>query len=660
MPYPAPELPTLSSEDRSWLWTLFVCGAASNSARALVAIHKLCERVQPYRVELRIEDISRNPAAALEAGVLAVPCLVCSPPPQLRDADQESSGCEALQRRIDQLEAALTAITNGCTDVLLVGANGPAGTYARFFLPQGAREPYRDIVEQMADGIGTLSADGRLLFANPRLAALLDRPAETLLGRPLADRIHPSQRASLLRLCRVNPGRSERAEFELQHDQGGPVRVLAEVSGLKGAGIASHCLTLTDLSDLTSPAQSRADEGHRDRLLAEIVSAFLMETDGDRQVAWVSASVQSVLGWRPQELLGTCLNSLLHPEETLEGDPAFWQRQPLLRLRTKQGVYRWLRLCSWPHRGEGRIPCRWLIAFQDAGELVGQQQSRDFDQDLLADVLMTPSGPQIVLRAVRLPDGGVADFICTAANPAAYRRYGLAPPALVGRRLHQAFSAHVAVIVHALCQQALQSDQAMACGEIAEPSGANAEERRSRLRVVRVGDVLSCCWEGVEAGKLRCQKIPPPLELVSPTQLIETLSRRHPPGSRQTRPLAFALCDLRNFRVIHESHGAESAARVLEVIESRVRQILQEDAIVVRIREDQLLIAFDGMDNQEQAAVVAESIRVVISLPLPIPEGSPRIVPSVSIRLQQPGECMKALLRRVVEDGIPVRRVNRS
>jgi PAS domain-containing protein len=40
----------------------------------------------------------------------------------------------------------------------------------------GADEPYRAIVEQMAEGVGTLSTDGQLLFVNPRLAALLDRP----------------------------------------------------------------------------------------------------------------------------------------------------------------------------------------------------------------------------------------------------------------------------------------------------------------------------------------------------------------------------------------------------------------------------------------------------------------------------------------------------
>jgi PAS domain S-box-containing protein len=548
----------------------------------VAAIHHLCETVQSERVKLRIEDIRINPDAARKAGVLAVPCLVCSPPPQRQPATRETSNCEALQRRIDQLEAALFAITNGSTDVLLVGANGPAGSCSGFFLPMGADQPYRDIVEQMADGVGTLSTDGQLLFANPRLAALLDRPAETLLGRPLAELIPASQRDCLERLRRVSAGRSERAEFELQADQGDPVRVLAVLTGLKGAGIATHCLTLTDLSDLTPPVIPGADEEHRDRLLAETVSAFLMETDAERHVTWAS--------------------------------------------------------------GEGPIPCRWLTAFQDAGEPVDTQQHRDFD-------------PQIVVRAVRQPGGAVVDFVCAAANAPACRRYGLARTALVGRRLKQAFPAHVAMVLQALCQQALQSEK-IARAEIDELSGTNAEERRSRLHVERVGDVLSCRWEGVESGKLRCQEMPPLLELVSPMQLIEMLSRRHPPGSRQTRPLAFALCDLRNFRVIHENHAAESAERVLEVIESRLRQILKGDAIVVRISDDQLLIAFDGMDNHEQAAAVAESIRVVISLPLPIPEGSPRIVPSVSIRLQQPGECMKALLRRVLDDGIPVPRVN--
>lgn len=55
------------------------------------------------------------------------------------------------------------------------------------------------------------------------------------------------------------------------------------------------------------------------------------------------------------------------------------------------------------------------------------------------------------------------------------------------------------MVLQALCQQALQSEK-FARAEIDELSGTNAEERRSRLHVERVGDVLSCRWEGVEAG----------------------------------------------------------------------------------------------------------------------------------------------------------------
>jgi GGDEF domain-containing protein len=148
------------------------------------------------------------------------------------------------------------------------------------------------------------------------------------------------------------------------------------------------------------------------------------------------------------------------------------------------------------------------------------------------------------------------------------------------------------------------------------------------------------------------QETPPPWEELSSTHLMEKLTRLHPPGHHQTRPLAFSHCHLRNLRLIHEKHGAECAERVLKVIVSRVHHVLQDDAFLVRISLDQLLIAFGGMDNHEQGAVMAESLRVVIALPVPIPEASPRIVPSVSIRLQQPGECVEGLLRAVVTDGM--------
>jgi GGDEF domain-containing protein len=279
-----------------------------------------------------------------------------------------------------------------------------------------------------------------------------------------------------------------------------------------------------------------------------------------------------------------------------------------------------------------------------------EQRKGEINQDRLAEVLMTTSGPQILLRPVRQPDGAITDFLCTAANPAACRRYRLASPALVGQRLQQALPGHVAMLLHALCQQALQSARSMASGELNECSRSTGEEHRSRIRVMRVGELLSCSWGGLDAAVLPLQEISSPLAVLSPILVIEKVAQRHQPGHRQTRPLAVGLCHLRNLKEIQKDQGSSSAERMLQVIASRLRQVLPHDAILARINLDQLLIVFNGMDNQDHATVTAESIQGVIELPLPIPDGSTKINASVAIRIQQPGENKEALICEIMED----------
>jgi PAS domain S-box-containing protein len=315
------------------------------------------------------------------------------------------------------------------------------GGSARFFTPDGADEPYRALVEQMGDGVGILSADGRLLYANPRLAELLDRPGETLLGRPLAELIPPSQRACLDRLHKVSPGWTERAELELVPEEGEPIRVLAAVSGLQGAGIGTHCVILTDLSGLRSPGMAPASDEHR-------------------------------------------------------------------RLR-------WMRFLSRPLQGEGRS-CSWSEA---------------------------------------------------VSHPAA--------PIL--------------------------------------------------------------------------QRLPQPSGLVSRSALVEQLWRHHLPSHRRTQPLALALCYLRDLRSIHEGQGIESANRVLQTIEERVRRVLPNNTIVARVNIDQLLVVLGCMDNHAQAEATAESIRAVLALPLPNQGALIRITAWVDVTLEQPGECVEDLISSALQ-----------
>ncbi len=530
-----------------------------------------------------------------------------------------------------------------------------AGGSARLFTPDGADEPYRALVEQMGDGVGILSGDGRLLYANPRLAELLDRPGETLLGRALAELIPPSQGACLDRLHKVSPGRTERAELELAPDEGEPIRVLAAVSGLQGAGLGTHCVILTDLSGLRAPGMARASDDHRYRLLEDSVMAFGVEIDEQRCMRWVSPSVHALLGWRPQDLLGACLTDLLHPEETFEAKPPTGQHRsqvpPLLRLRARDGADRWMRFLSWPLKGEGRSPCRWMIGFQDMSEVVALQQARAIDQARLAALLMSSSGPHIILDTLRESDATVPDFVCAAANDAACRRYGLTRDELVGRRLLEALPAHAAVGLVALCHRALESDHSMAWAELDEPTGASPEKRRSRIRVDRVGDGLSCSWSEVVSHPAApiLQRLPQPSGLVNRSDLLEQLWRNHPPSHRRTQPLALALCHLHNLRTIHEDQGIESADRVVQAIQERVRQVLPNNTIVARVNVDQLLVVLGCMNNHAQAQATAESIRAVLALSLPHQGALIRITAWVDVTLEQPGECMEDLISSALQ-----------
>lgn len=469
---------------------------------------------------------------------------------------------------------------------------------ARLFTPDGADEPYRALVEQMGDGVGILSGDGRLLYANPRLAELLDRPGETLLGRALAELIPPSQGACLDRLHKVSPGRTERAELELAPDEGEPIHVLAAVSGLQGAGLGTHCVILTDLSGLRAPGMERASDDHRYRLLEDSAMAFGVEIDEQRCMRWVSPSVHALLGWRPQDLLGACLTDLLHPEETLEAKPPTGQHRsqvpPLLRLRARDGADRWMRFLSWPLKGEGRSPCRWMIGFQDMSEVVALQQARAIDQARLAALLMTSSGPHMILDT---------------------------------------------------------PDHSMAWAELDEPTGASPEKRRSRIRVDRVGDGLSCSWSEVVSHSAEpiLQRLPQPSGLVNRSDLLEQLWRHHPPSHRRTQPLALALCHLHNLRTIHEDQGIESADRVVQTIQERVRQVLSNNTIVARVNVDQLLVVLGCMNNHAQAQATAESIRAVLALSLPHQGALIRITGWVDVTLEQPGECMEDLISSALQ-----------
>lgn len=177
----------------------------------------------------------------------------------LSDLDSSSTATadiEQLRQRLEEAEAVLGAIRAGEIDALFV--TGHRG--GRVLELQGAEHDYRLFVEKMGEGAMTLTANGHIYFANPRMATMLDSPREALIGTTLAEHIRePDRPAYRAWLDTESPRPQQRLELQLISLSGSaiPCQIsLTELPPEQKQG--AFCVVATDLS-----VQKRAEDAVR-------------------------------------------------------------------------------------------------------------------------------------------------------------------------------------------------------------------------------------------------------------------------------------------------------------------------------------------------------------------------------------------------------------
>ncbi len=93
-----------------------------------------------------------------------------------------------LRLRLEEAEDILNAIRRGEVDALVV--SGPEGE--KIFTLRGADHAYRTLVETINEGAATLTKDGKIVFANRKMAELLKTPLEKVIGASIQNFIFPS------------------------------------------------------------------------------------------------------------------------------------------------------------------------------------------------------------------------------------------------------------------------------------------------------------------------------------------------------------------------------------------------------------------------------------------------------------------------------------
>src|SRR5688572_23428195 len=121
-----------------------------------------------------------------------------------------------LLARLEQAEETIRAIQQGSVDAFVLKE---LASY-RVRTLEDADRHYRMFVEQMQQGVATLHTDGTIMYCNRRLADLMKRPRDKLVGARLGEFVVREDFAAYEDLLQEGKTASGRGELRLRRADG--------------------------------------------------------------------------------------------------------------------------------------------------------------------------------------------------------------------------------------------------------------------------------------------------------------------------------------------------------------------------------------------------------------------------------------------------------
>lgn len=369
----------------------------------------------------------------------------------------------------------------------------------------------RMLVENSADVVFRCTADGVLEWLSPSVAVNLGWRPEELVGQPFIDLVHPEDTAAV-RFSQRRLGRGRRDSLEARvRTRSGTFRWMS-ITSAPLHGPAGEVIGRTGAwRDIEAEVRARAalrEEEQRYRQLAENATDVVVRVGPDRRVVWVAPSVTESLGWRPDDLVGTQLTELIHPEDAeatrvvrglVLAPRSTGAGELVMRLRNRRGEYRWFSARATPVPLGGDSGGGAVVGFRDVDRLVRAERAAEEGRARMKAALDAQFDPHVVLEPVRDPAGQVVDFVYVEANAAACAASGIGYREQIGSRLLERESAEDGAWLLEACRRVLETGEPLSLNDVTfGDAAARPDGRRYDIRAVRFADHgLSYTWRDV-------------------------------------------------------------------------------------------------------------------------------------------------------------------
>lgn len=368
-------------------------------------------------------------------------------------------------------------------------------------------------IEFSGEAMITSTPDSLITGWNPAATRLFGYTSEEMLGMSSRVLSHPDRAAEIRDvLTRLQAGLPvENLSTERLRKDGTVFPALLTVSPIHdAAGAVVGAVSITrDVTEQVRTETALAEAVRQYRLLAENASDLVVLTSPDRVITWVSPSVTRKLGWTPEDLIGTRLVDLVHPDDAAataalrdavcSGDEI---AQPadgsLLRIRTKGGWYRWMSGDVTAVSDEAGVHIGVVSGLRDVEALVQAREEAQADRAALRATLDSLLDPHVRYDAVRDESGQIVDFRYVDANPAACAYVGLDHEHLVGRRMLDLFPGVLGAGLLDQYRRVVVTGEPLILDNVVYPVELmSPRERHLDIRSTRVGDGLSQTWRDV-------------------------------------------------------------------------------------------------------------------------------------------------------------------
>ena len=286
---------------------------------------------------------------------------------------------------------------------------------------------YRLLSENSDDVVCVVDEMGCLRWVSPSVVRIWGAEPEALVGRELRDLIHPEDEQPWcypldgedIQVASDRPDGSDEGTCEMRvlggDGQWRWMRVRSDAS-VGPSEAQSRVITMRDIDADVKVRIALEEQRSELQLLADNASDVVYRAGPDRTIRWVSSNVSKTLGWSADELLGTWMSDIVHPDDRAATEP---DRQTIyslammppglaggiiVRIRHRDGSYVWMSARATPVKDKFGNADGVVVGLGDVTDLVTAKAKAEAAART-ADVATLSMDAAAIGMAITMPDG---------------------------------------------------------------------------------------------------------------------------------------------------------------------------------------------------------------------------------------------------------------